>query len=378
MFYTKHNQVWWNRMNILPVNNYKTAFFNLNNNPPRATYPNFGLKMPAQLNCDTVSFGAVTPKIRGSHINDIPRPTAKKIYDVAVKRQKRIEVLFNELFGDMVATEYLPYNPIKELKGRPKKVNSIIDKVTTLIENFGTKWEKKDYILENLTDLNGMKIILRDGSRKSVNTILERFSKAIKEGKLELVEVENKRPSATQGKKRFNAEKYDYATVERVQEFVSNAEKHQKNKVNYKSDKPDYTEVNYTALHFLFKIPGTKYSFEVQLMGHDVSIYKDLDDIFYKILNGKNVDPKYQKIIDIIAPLNDIGNTVIKEQFNRYRGNVFLFQREKAPHIGKHTEYFLPIKDEIKDPIMREKLDMNNLYKIFLECQEEAKKSKKS
>ena len=95
-------------------------------------------------------------------------------------------------------------------------------------------------------------------------------------------------------------------------------------------------------------------------------------------MNDKNINPIYQKIIDIIAPLNEPGNAALKEQFNRYRGNVFLFQREKAPHIGKHTEYFLPIKDEITDPIMRERLEMNHLYDLMLKCENESKKSKKS
>ena len=364
-------------MNILSINTYSIPFINYNTGETRITPPNYGLKMAGPLSRDTVSFGLIKEKGRGSHANDIPLATAKQIFNTGLKRQKRIDAMFDELFGDLIATDYLPYNPIKEIKGRTKGSYSIIEKVSGLIGKFGEKWKKKEYILENLTDLNGKKIVLRDGSRKSVNIILDRFSKAIENGTLELVEVENKRPAATHGKKHFNAEKYDYASVERLQKFVADAEKHQKHKVSYKNE-PDYSEGNYPALHFLFKIPGTKYTFEVQLMGYDVSIYKDLDDIFYKILNGKNVDPKYKDIIEIIQPLNEPGNAALKEQFNRYRGNVFLFQREKAPHIGKHTEYFLPIKDEIKDPIMREKLDMNNLYKIFLECQEEAKKSKKS
>ena len=71
-------------MNILSINTYSIPFINYNTGETRVTPPNYGLKMPAQLSCDCVSFGIVTPKNRGSHVNDIPLSTAKQIYYIAV------------------------------------------------------------------------------------------------------------------------------------------------------------------------------------------------------------------------------------------------------------------------------------------------------
>ena len=110
-------------------------------------------------------------------------------------------------------------------------------------------------------------------------------------------------------------------------------------------------------------------------MGKDVALYKDLDDILFKILNNKNVDKKYKPIVDRIQPLNELGNADLKSRFNQYRGNVFLFQREKAPHIGQvHNEYFLPPKDEFEGYDVAGELDMNELYRLMLECDKKVAK----
>lgn len=306
-----------------------------------------------------------TPKTLVSRTIDIQRTTAKQINAIARARQKKVDAFKHELFGDLLVTEYSPSNIIYEIKGRAKSTDSIIEKANT------RKWYTKDEILRKMTDLNGTKTVLRDGSRPQANRVLDRYIKAIEDRKIELLEIENKRPIACQGMKGDEAQMRDYVSPERLQDLRDRANSIQTHKIDKEHFKDiDYTDGNYSALHLLFRFPGENWVFEEQIMGYDVAVYKDLDDIIWKILNNKNVDKKYKPIIDIIKPLTEPGNARLEEQFDKYRGNVFLFQRDKAPHITKHkTEWFLPIKDEIDNDVVREKLDMNYLYELKLRCE---------
>ena len=296
--------------------------------------------------------------------SDVPMDMAKKVYKAAKPEQIKIDNYIKDLFQDMLVTKYNPQNAIVEIKGRVKSDFSIREKALT------RKWFTKDKILKNMTDLNGEKIILRDGKRECVHGVLERIIKEIEAGRLELVEIENKRPIITKSMEGREALKYDYTEIEVLDKMVNcMKKKHPKKRVLYKP--VDYTESNYPGLHFLFKFPKAERCFEVQLMGYDVALYKDLDDIIYKILGNKKVDPKYDRIVEKIKKLNEPQNAEIKEGFNKYRSNVFYIQRRKAPHIRcdeKYTEYFLPISDEITDDYFRDILDMNNLYKEYLKC----------
>ena len=351
-------------MNILPI----TYFNSLNlrkqtQNRSSMINGNFGLRLQTSPKSDTVSFKN-TPKKLVDRRNAISRAVASDINKLALERQYKVYDYLNSLYGSLVATKYTPENIIYGLFGRAKSTDSIIEKSAT------RGWYTKADILKNMTDLNGGKIILRDGSRKGVNIILDMLTESIRNGDVDLIEIENKRPIAAKKLKGYKAFQYDYAAPEKLEAMRDLTDKiHPSEKVNYIP--VDYTESNYPALHFLLKLPGEDWCFELQLMGYDVDLYKNLDDLIYKVLNNKNIDKQFKKIEDIVAPLNEPGNIKLKEQFNRYRSNVFLFQRAKAPHIRKNEQYverFLPISDEIEDGDLRQVLDMNNLYSIYLDC----------
>ncbi len=380
------------QVNILAVNNLsaKNNYAQNSMNTARVSYtlPKFGLKMTAPLTQDSVSFTA-TPKTLSSMKGAIPKNTAIQIHKIAKEDQAKIEQYMEGILGDLLVTDYNPNNIIETLKGRPKTADSIREKAGT------NHWETKEEILANMTDLNGMKIVLRDGGRTGVHSVLARFIEEIKAGRLELIEIENKRPEITKDKdfmKLFAKQKgiypdkktkskdylnqiFDYSSPEFLEEMIDAAEERYPERiVNYIA--ADYTKFNYPALHFLFKLPGMSRSFELQMMGHDVALYKDLDDIIYKILNNKNANPKYAPLIKIVKPLNELGNKSIKDVFNEYRGKVFLDQRSKDPRIRgneEYTEYFLPLTNGIEDAGLRNSLDINNLYKLKLECDKKAK-----
>lgn len=397
-------------MNILAINSIR--FNNNNKQTLKAQQPRYGLVMTKPLMKDTVSFQATMKKLtnRGAGVS---LKTARSIHVEADKLQQEIEDFVNKYFRDLLKSNEKPNNVIEYIKGRTKMPESIVEKSAT------RDWNSKAEVFTNMTDLNGVKIVLRDGSKSSVKQILKRLEKAISSGVLICTEVENKRPAAAKKLSAKEADKWDYASYETLYNFKKHAESESGKKMRF--EPADYTDANYTAIHFLLRFPGQKRSFELQLMGRNIATFKDMDDIIFKILNNKNVDKAYQPMIDLLEPLkiedeedlikmsteqlkglaekikderntpqrkeelqkryNSIKENVekakkkiqISELFNKYRSEAFLFQREKAPstHVRNKKEFFLPLMYDIP-----EDYDFNHLYDVYLTCAEKAARSK--
>lgn len=332
----------------------------------------FGLKMQSPITQDTVSFGA-TEKMLTSRSYGISLGVARAVSKSAEPMQVKVRKFLNDTFGDLLVTELNPMNPIYAIKDRIKTPGSIVEKSATRQLN------SKSEVLDFMTDLNGAKIVMRDARKKVVEKILTRLIKPIEKGEIELLEIENKRPIVTRTLKRNKKEQYDYAgidlleSLQRLQEDKW-AKSDIKEKRLVRFDMNDYTKINYTAIHFLFRLPGENRPFELMLMGKDVNSLKHLDDLLFKILNNKNVDKKYKPLVDIVSKLKESGNKTILDKFNQYRGEAFLFQRDKEPNTFAYNsdfDYFLPLRQNIP-PIY----DLNNLNRIMHECENSSKKLK--
>lgn len=327
-----------------------------------------GLTMAQPLLKDTVSFGATAKELK-SRAFGVSLETARKVHKAALPMQEKVQAFMESTFGDMVATDLNPKNLIYKLLNRAKSPGSIEEKSATRQLN------NKAEIMMFMTDLNGAKIVMRDGTKKSVQKVLKRLIEKIEDGTVELLEIENKRPIITDKFKRKKKEQYDYASIDFLEDMARTQEdkwagQNLKEPRFVRIDFNDLTKVNYSAIHFLLKLPGEERPFELMVMGKDVNAYKDLDDKLFKILDNKNVDKKYQPLIDIIKPLNEPGNKELKEKFNKYRGDAFIFQREKTPstyYPQNKVEYFLPLKYDLPP-----QYDLNNLNRIMLECEGKA------
>ena len=328
----------------------------------------FGLTMAQPLLKDTVSFGA-TAKMLTSRKDGVSLKAAREVYAITETMQPKIQKFLNELFGDLQVTQFKPQNPIYKISDRAKTPESIREKSAT------RQWNCRAEILDFMTDLNGAKIVMRDGSKKSVEKVLSRFIEPIKKGKIELIEIENKRPKVTQKLSNSKKSQYDYASIDfleqlqRIQEDKWASMK-LKEKRKVRTDMFDFTEVNYPAIHILFKLPGEERPFELMIMGKNVNAYKDLDDKLFKILNNKNIDKKYKPLVDVVSPLSEPGNKPLLELFNKYRGDAFLFQRAKKPTAFSESyeiEYFLPLTEDLPP-----QYDLNNLHRIMQECEAKA------
>ena len=301
-------------MYILALNNFYKSY----SSAPTVSSDNysnsqkFGLKMSAPLQYDTIAFGMspTTKKIkkRGKGINpDIVIPTAKRlkkrgkgvnlktariIHEEIKKAQVEIEKFMRGIFAPYIVTEDKPDNLIEFISGRAKLPGSIVEKSDIL------ELSTVQSVFHEMTDLNAMKAVLLNANRENVHKVLDVLSEAINHGFLILEEVEVKRPKAAKKLKGNQVSKYDYADLSYLQDFVDDAEKAMGKKIRFPD--PQYHPINYTAIHFLFRLPGQKRVFEFQLMGHNVSVFKDLDDILFKVMNNKNVDEKYKPLVDIL------------------------------------------------------------------------------
>ena len=437
-------------MNILSVNNFRFSNplrFNQTDSQP-VSAPKFGLTMAKPLSKDTVSFGATAKNVNRAINSKLSRDISKgaKFYEI------QVAAIFTSILAPLMSTDETPDNVIEYFNVRTKGKDSIGAKSgevkgkykTGDIIKGGKKCTTKDAISLNMTDLLGAKAVLTIGSKHNAKMVIEALTHALKNGQIRLREIEQKVPkSCMRDEKTLTT--CTYATDSTLDKMKSASEKRFNNEV--KTDYRDYTPSNYSALHFLIDVllkdPNGKSvwkTVEVQVLGHDVNEYKELDDILYKLLNGKNVDKKYNPIKQVLQPIilpkalydlyderneqhkakckeegkrykaltytqftktlteNDLkeikapkhvldmskeelaSNMTQRDAFNSYRADVFLSQRLKGAKPNKDRLGYngKMIIDflPITDPVLPLKYSMNSLYQLKEECDKKTPKNK--
>ena len=307
----------------------------------------------------------------------INKKDAEGIHSAILKPQGYIKSFIHNLYDDLIYSEKNPKNPILDIHDREKSVESIIEKSAT------RKWTSVKEILKNMTDLNGVKIVARKkAGKEEIDNILDRLVPMITSGQLELKEIEIKRPEAIKLLPAKDQEKYDYASMSMlkklvgVQEGVWNTKKTSKENIRKVTfGKPQYTKGNYCALHLLLDLPNKQARvFEAQFMGAYVGAGKDLDDIIFKILDGKHVDKKYTRIKNLIEELK-ADTTGALDRFMQYRKDALLGLREKeiretsmGKSIGKNVKLFISAENYKLTP----QYDMNKLLGLKTDCDKNA------
>ena len=368
-------------MNILAINNFKMINPMFSNDQSRKQI--FGLKMAEPLSKDTVSFKA-TPKV-ANKAWEMNRGSARIVRTSMVDSYKKAYKVIYELFDDLLVSPQNPQNLLIDIGGRLKSEDSIIEK------SGSRKWLSIEEVKKSMTDIVGLSLILRTDNKAKNDTIINRFIPFIKSGKIELLEIENKRPATVKGLSGKDASRYDYNTIEcfenlaDIQDFCFK-KGGKKEKVRRHFD-DDFTDANYCATHYLFRIPGKNpVVFELQVTGDNVKKAKKVDDVLWKALNGKHSADATPEFDRLMEPFNNpeffaeepnakeiVENA--KEKINKYRGDVFIFQRQKAslPYSKKKVqEQFLPIQDrlfpcdiELKYGISSLNYDFNNLHQTL-------------
>ncbi len=380
-------------MNISAIMGMRISPKNYNENRQNGTNK-FGLKMSSPLSADTISFTG-TPK-NANKVWEINKEAARSIRRKLAAGANKVENFMQSTFADLVASEKYPKNPLSEIGFRLKSIGSIAEKTGS------RQWKTSDEILAGMTDLIGAKLVFRDATKNKVDSVLDRFIPFIKSRTIELLEVENKRPMAVKGLPEYKAAEYDYASIEFLNKMITiqnDVWKKGGNKQRVKKRlDDDFTDANYCATHFLFRLPGkSPVTFELQILGNNVNEAKHIDDIVFKKLDGKNPsgsNPEFDKIFEpftnnkFFADEPNAKEIVenAKETLNKYRGEVFLLQRRKEPlpyHKKKPVELFFPLPYklfpsdiEIKYNISSTDFDYNNLNKILQRAKKKTEKPK--
>ncbi len=377
-------------------------------------YQNYGLRLSSPISCDTVSFGSKKTALKGiekaaKQVCERTNKTvnaedkkhgatyalAKEVHDYATLRHKKVVRFFENIFKDLVATEKEPNNPILKIGDRVKSADSIHGK------SRARHWSDFDTIVDKMEDINGLKIVLNKGVTKAeTDSILDRLISYINSGALELLEVENKRPWAVHGLPENKAGKYDYASVNKLRKLIDiqsglwNSKKNSAkyadalarlNKCKEETLTKDMKEGNnYSAVHFIFRLPGKNPTkFELQVIGSEVDKVKHVDDVVWKYLDGKNAPAKYNPIRPMIEEMTQEENISARKEFDRYRADLFLSQREKELSLADvdknvrkrvDTEHFTTVKDYNLTP----EYDFNQIKKDIEKCDYRAAISKKN
>jgi len=265
-------------------------------------------------------------------------------------------------------------HPIWGFEFRTKGPNSIREKASQKYLH------SKEAVINGLGDIIGARIILGDGFRGSGDIIIDRLIETVKDGKLKITEVENHTPAD---------KKYQYASQTKLHKLaVASADKYG----ILVSEKSTRNETGYTAIHLSVEFPDG-YSGEIQILGRDVAVLKELEDVPYKILQGKSVHPEYGEIKEILSPLCPVDNNPdnpenikrakLKKEFIAYTAAAYKYEREKGPATKRHelVPEFLTIQEFARSQRRKIHLtpdmDFNNLYKIKSSADHRIKESKK-
>lgn len=290
---------------------------------------------------------------------------AHSIYTMANRDTNDLKYILRKVLGPLRPQDGMPCDdehPVFKLESRTKGANSIREKAS---QKF---LYSKESVINNLHDLTGARIILGNGLKGGADTVIDALIDYIQsEGKLKIVEVENHIP------------------MDKKFQYVSQTKLHNLAKASYKkfgtfaSESITRNETGYTAIHILVEFPDG-ITGEIQILGKDVAIFKELEDIPYKILQGKAVHPEYEEIKEILKPLLPVDDNPLnpenaarlklRNEFIAYTTAAYKHERKKGPSSPKERliPEFLTINEfastQRKKLHLTPDMDFNNLYKI--------------
>lgn len=294
----------------------------------------------------------------------ITNKLAQDISAITDAHTRELKYTVGKCLSHLVQNPDLPCNyehPIYRLEFRTKGANSIREKASQ------KHLTSKEGVIGNLHDLAGARIIMGTRANGSVEKVLDELSKSVKDGKLKIVEVENHIPTDT---------KYQYVSQAKLRKLAQISSDRFSIMV---PERITRNETGYTAIHMLVEF-NDGITGEIQILGKDVALFKELEDISYKVLRAKSVAPKYSSIVEILKPLVPVGTDMstpeniarakLRKEFIAYTTAAYKHEREKEGVASKMNTVpkFLTL-DEFsrtqrgKIHLTRD-MDFNNLYEL--------------
>ncbi len=344
-----------NIINISPLLTCKNnTFVSKTNEKFNVPTKQFGLVMAAPLSCDTVNFkGAVnTNKTLGDLADAVTRLLAKQIRDIYKKPHEDMLKLINNNYGDLFEKGLI------ELKKRIKKEFSIQEKTTSI----GVL--SKNEILKNMQDISGFAFLLDDG--RAFQQFLTRTAKLVKSKEFSVVDMEYYRipPKLKRGKV---VESYDSLNANGIQKLGNIVDEVNQSEKPILNEKP--SPAGYSGLHITIKDKNGLYH-EWQIMTRAMWNLKEIENLYYKMKEGKAIDPKYSYIEDVLSglkPLSEYATEKEKNLYKVFKNKIKQYtleaykERLKRPFENR-MEFLKPSDPEIA------KYDFNKIAKLKEAC----------
>lgn len=327
--------------------------------------PRFGLTMAQPLSKDTVSFkgGFPTKKIMSSRGDAITNKLAQEIRLAVMPSHIALGKKFEMYFGDILSKD--GQKGLVTMLHRLKSTNSICEKTAT------RGWTNKKEVLANMNDISGYCFVLEE--QKSFTEFAKRFSKMIKKGEVDVVEVEYHRlaPKYKKGKVEKTYESLSLSGLQKIKEAIIDT----KNPTTQFWREVDSMS-GYSGCHITVRNhDGTKSEIQIMIRGmHD---QKYVENLFYKIRNGKTVDSKYRFIEQFLQRLKRKPAEQMTEVDNTLQKAMTKYTQESYENVllnpfSTEHKFLSPFDSQrltAREKEMLSDFDFNKIYKLMEACE---------
>lgn len=279
-------------MNILPINNSsfaKSGLF-LQKTNQFCNQDSNGLIMASPLLNDTVSFGCTkqTLKKMGSRKDTISAALAKKIRAQKEPSHKRKKQLLFDSLKNLISQECISF--YNRIKGE----NSIREKSAT------RGWQTLEQVLDHMDDISGFCVILN--TSKSFNETIKQLRQLLKTRIIRITEAEYHRREPKYKNSRVIAS-YDSLKPIELQNLKNDINRIQNPTTQIWKDVDSRS--GYSGLHLILQTKDGEKS-ELQIMTLNMERVKRVENILYKIRNGKTIDKTYEVVEKFLEPLRPL------------------------------------------------------------------------
>ncbi len=356
------------KTNYLNVNLLNNRFINLQHLQTDAVSFSSRGKQPSlqakPFSNPIVTTPAANGKLLSAKERTITNHLAQQIFEQAEGDTCRLKSILRKSISGLIPNDdnFCDFtHPVFSLEFRTKSANSIREKASQKYLH------TKEGVVSNLHDLVGARIIMGNAQKGCIDKVIDQIIECVRDRKLKIIEVENHIPTD---------KKYQYVSQTKLRKLA------QLSSDLYGIIVPERItrrENGYMGVHLMLAFPDGLFG-EIQILGYDVALFKELEDIPYKILQGKSTKKKYAEIARVLSPMLPIGEDLtsadnierakLKKEFIAYTTAAYKYEREKptaylsidtVPHFLSIDEFSKMYKRKLH---LTPDMDFNNLYKL--------------
>ena len=370
--------------------NFQSQSSQIKSNNNNSKVLNFNIKAPklAPLAQDTISFTGLSEY--KAAFNNIE--LCKKIHQCAKPANQYLQDVLEKYFAQDVYDEKTnPRGGIAPISARVKSPESIEEKVSDKISSTFKAVKEEDFyekifsphsekgIKDKIRDISGARIVVTEAFDNVMDKVVDNLCAMIREESLIVDEIQNHTSPDSKADSYFTDEQ-----LKKIQDAVN--EVRADNGLDEIEVDTDTTKTGYMALHlsidtrYIPKLAKNQgFWSELQIIGSDVELLKDIEDFCYKLKKGMSIhsqDVAYKPFEEMF--LNAYNDTEhypnVQEAFRQYTIKAYLAQKKRLPSddIKDDTTSWAYRYPTIKDcgfegqipPI----LDFNILARIKRDC----------